>query len=62
VRSCAAATAPWYNNASSAIGAQTFSLPVLAIGGLPLGVQIMGFEHQDPDLAAPARWLLERVG
>lgn len=53
---------PWYNDASSAIGAPTFSVPVMAIDGLPLGVQIMGFEHEEADLAAQARWLLERAG
>jgi Asp-tRNA(Asn)/Glu-tRNA(Gln) amidotransferase A subunit family amidase len=49
---------PWYNDASSAVGAPTFNLPLLAIDGAPLGVQVMGFEHRDGDLAAIARWLL----
>jgi Asp-tRNA(Asn)/Glu-tRNA(Gln) amidotransferase A subunit family amidase len=26
--------------------------------GVPLGVQLMGFEGQDADLAAMARWIL----
>lgn len=50
---------PWYNDASSAIGAPTFNLPLLVADGVPLGVQIMGFEGQDAVLAAMARWLLE---
>lgn len=49
---------PWYNDASSAIGAPTFNLPVLMVEEVPLGVQIMGFEGQDEDLAAIVRWLL----
>jgi len=49
---------PWYNDASSAIGAPTFNLPLLAIDGAPLGVQIMGFAGQDADLAAFAHWIL----
>lgn len=49
---------PWYNDASSAIGAPTFNLPLLAIDGAPLGVQLMGFERRDAELAALARWLL----
>jgi Asp-tRNA(Asn)/Glu-tRNA(Gln) amidotransferase A subunit family amidase len=49
---------PWYNDASSAIGAPTFNLPLLAIDQVPLGVQIMGFEGQDADLAAIAHWIL----
>lgn len=53
---------PWYNDASSAIGAPTFGLPVLAVDGLPLGVQLMGFEGQDELLTAHARWLLEAFG
>ncbi|HXQ52221.1 MAG TPA: amidase [Stellaceae bacterium] len=50
---------PWYNDASSAIGAPTFNLPLLAVEDVPLGVQIMGFEGGDEDLAAMARWFLE---
>jgi Asp-tRNA(Asn)/Glu-tRNA(Gln) amidotransferase A subunit family amidase len=53
---------PWYNDASSAIGAPTFNLPVLAVDGLPVGVQLMGFEHGDADVAAMGRWLLARAG
>jgi Asp-tRNA(Asn)/Glu-tRNA(Gln) amidotransferase A subunit family amidase len=53
---------PWYNDASSAIGAPTFNLPLLATEGLPLGVQLMGFEGEDEALTARARWLLEALG
>ena len=53
---------PWYNDASSAIGAPTYGLPLLAIGGLPLGVQLMGFEGGDEILTAYARGLLEAFG
>ena len=53
---------PWYNDASSAIGAPTYSLPILTVDGLPLGIQIMGFEGEDADLAAMARWLLDAFG
>jgi Asp-tRNA(Asn)/Glu-tRNA(Gln) amidotransferase A subunit family amidase len=49
---------PWYNDASSAIGAPTFNLPLLSVERLPLGIQITGFEGEDEDLAAVARWLL----
>jgi Asp-tRNA(Asn)/Glu-tRNA(Gln) amidotransferase A subunit family amidase len=49
---------PWYNDASSAVGAPTYNLPLLASDGVPLGVQIMGFEGQDAGLAAIARWIL----
>ncbi len=53
---------PWYNDASSAIGAPTYSLPLLATQELPLGVQLMGFEAKDELLAAHARWLLQAFG
>ena len=53
---------PWYNDASSAIGAPTFNLPLLEVEGVPLGVQLMGFEGEDEDLAAIARWFLEAFG
>jgi Asp-tRNA(Asn)/Glu-tRNA(Gln) amidotransferase A subunit family amidase len=53
---------PWYNDASSAIGAPTYNLPLLSVEGLPLGVQLMGFEGDDADLAALARGLLDAFG
>ena len=53
---------PWYNDASSAIGAPTVNLPLLAVDGVPLGVQLMGFEGADAQLVAQARWMLEAFG
>src|SRR5262245_17811928 len=53
---------PWYNDASSAIGAPTFNLPLLAVEDVPLGIQIMGFEGEDADLAAIGRALLSAFG
>jgi Asp-tRNA(Asn)/Glu-tRNA(Gln) amidotransferase A subunit family amidase len=49
---------PWYNDASSAIGAPSINLPLLVIEDVPLGVQLTGFEGEDADLAAMARALL----
>jgi len=34
----------------------------LAIQDVPLGVQLMGFEHGDEDLTAVARWMLDALG
>jgi Asp-tRNA(Asn)/Glu-tRNA(Gln) amidotransferase A subunit family amidase len=51
---------PWYNDASSAIGAPTLSLPVLTVDELPLGVQLMGFDYEDAELVAMARWIIAR--
>lgn len=53
---------PWYNDASSAIGAPTVNLPLLAVENCPLGVQLMGFEGEDENLIAIARWWLETFG
>src|SRR5262245_10517015 len=53
---------PWYNDASSAIGAPTLNLPILSVEGVPLGAQLMGFENADADLMPVARWLLEACG
>jgi Asp-tRNA(Asn)/Glu-tRNA(Gln) amidotransferase A subunit family amidase len=53
---------PWFNDASSAIGAPSFSLPLLATDGVPLGIQIVGFERDDEDLAGIARMLLGAFG
>jgi len=53
---------PWYNDASSAIGAPTVNLPLLAAEDVPLGVQLMGFEGADAQLVAQARWMLEAFG
>jgi Asp-tRNA(Asn)/Glu-tRNA(Gln) amidotransferase A subunit family amidase len=53
---------PWYNDASSAIGAPSVNLPLLATEDVPLGVQLMGFEGRDEGLAAMARWMLEAFG
>ena len=39
---------PRYNDASSAIGAPTLNLPLLSVEGVPLGVQLSGFEARTP--------------
>ncbi len=53
---------PWYNDASSAVGAPVFSLPLLKAEDVPLGIQIMGFEGEDERLTAIARWCLDAFG
>jgi Asp-tRNA(Asn)/Glu-tRNA(Gln) amidotransferase A subunit family amidase len=52
---------PWYNDPSSAIGAPTLNLPMLKVEDVPLGIQLMGFEHEDYALMAMARSLLEHA-
>lgn len=46
--------APW-----SVLGLPTFSLPLLTVEGLPVGVQLMGFDNGEAGLASIARWIDE---
>ncbi|MBI4182953.1 MAG: amidase [Proteobacteria bacterium] len=41
------------------LGFPAFSMPLLEVGGLPVGLQLMGFDRQDDRLAATAAWLAE---
>ena len=48
-----------YDNLSSTLGAPAFVLPVLAVEGVPVGVQCMGWPGDDFTLAVLRRWLME---
>jgi Asp-tRNA(Asn)/Glu-tRNA(Gln) amidotransferase A subunit family amidase len=48
-----------FNEASSILGAPAINLPLLAVDGAPLGVQLLGRWHEDERLTAAARWLAE---
>ena len=48
---------PIFAVAGSMLGVPAISLPVLEDEGLPLGLQVMGFEQQDAHLFAIAVWL-----
>ena len=48
-----------FQTAWSVIGFPAFTLPLLKVDGLPLGLQVMGFDGADDDLAAVARWIDE---
>ncbi|MDA1324071.1 MAG: amidase [Proteobacteria bacterium] len=43
-----------YNESSSVLGVPTYTLPLLAVGGMPLGVQLQGFCDGDALLTAYA--------
>ena len=43
------------------LGFPTFSLPLLAVGGLPVGVQLMGFDGADERLAGHAAWIMKNA-
>jgi Asp-tRNA(Asn)/Glu-tRNA(Gln) amidotransferase A subunit family amidase len=43
---------------SSYLGTPALSLPLISVGGLPVGFQIMGFAGRDAETVAIARWLV----
>ncbi|WP_149539913.1 amidase [Siccirubricoccus phaeus] len=50
-----------FNIPSSLLWAPVVTVPLLAVGGLPVGVQVMGQYQQDARVTALARWLLENI-
>ncbi|GHD43041.1 amidase [Thalassobaculum fulvum] len=52
---------PAYNAWTSAIGCPAVTVPMLAVGGMPVGVQIVGRHDEDWRIAGYARWLKESV-
>jgi Asp-tRNA(Asn)/Glu-tRNA(Gln) amidotransferase A subunit family amidase len=49
------------NAGSSALGVPCVTLPVLAVDGMPFGVQVIGQMHQDARVTAMARWLFSSL-
>ena len=52
---------PVFNSPASLLGTPALSLPVLNDGGLPLGLQLMGFAHRDAALFGTAAWVMEVI-
>lgn len=50
-----------FNTPSSMLFAPVVTVPLMAVGGLPLGLQVMGQQGQDARVTALARWLLGRI-
>jgi Asp-tRNA(Asn)/Glu-tRNA(Gln) amidotransferase A subunit family amidase len=50
-----------FNAPSSMLFAPAVTMPLLAVGGLPVGVQLMGQQHEDARVTAMARWVLEAI-
>ncbi|MDN3564944.1 amidase [Paeniroseomonas aquatica] len=50
-----------YNTPSSALGAPVVTVPLAAVGGMPLGIQLMGQPHADAAVTAVARWVQATV-
>ncbi len=50
-----------FNAPSSMLFAPAVTIPLLAVGGLPVGVQLMGQQHEDARVTAIARWMLDAI-
>ena len=50
-----------FNSPTSVLGAPAVTVPMLAIEGMPVGIQIIGQCHADARTAGIARWLFETV-
>ncbi|MFM7778026.1 MAG: amidase, partial [Alphaproteobacteria bacterium] len=46
-----------FNAGTSALGCPAVNLPLLAVEGMPLGVQIIGQWHEDARATAMAAWV-----
>jgi Asp-tRNA(Asn)/Glu-tRNA(Gln) amidotransferase A subunit family amidase len=46
-----------FNAGTSALGCPAVNVPLLAVAGMPLGVQIIGQWHEDARATAIAAWV-----
>jgi Asp-tRNA(Asn)/Glu-tRNA(Gln) amidotransferase A subunit family amidase len=50
-----------FNTASSMLLAPAVTMPLMSVGGLPVGAQLMGQPHEDARMTAMARWMLGSI-
>jgi Asp-tRNA(Asn)/Glu-tRNA(Gln) amidotransferase A subunit family amidase len=50
-----------FNAPSSLLFAPAVTMPLMSVGGLPVGAQLMGQQHDDARVTAMARWMLGAV-
>ncbi len=50
-----------FNAPSSMLFAPVVTLPLMAVDGLPVGIQLMGQQHQDARMTALGRWMLGSI-
>jgi Asp-tRNA(Asn)/Glu-tRNA(Gln) amidotransferase A subunit family amidase len=50
-----------FNSPTSILGSPAVTVPMLAIAGMPVGIQIVGQSHADARVAGIARWLMQTV-
>jgi Asp-tRNA(Asn)/Glu-tRNA(Gln) amidotransferase A subunit family amidase len=49
------------NAATSLLGCPAVTVPVLAVAGMPVGIQLVGQAHADERVVGMARWLMGAV-
>lgn len=50
-----------FNAPSSMLFAPAVTMPLMSVGGLPVGVQLVGQQHEDARMTGLARWVSEHV-
>jgi Asp-tRNA(Asn)/Glu-tRNA(Gln) amidotransferase A subunit family amidase len=50
-----------FNAPSSMLFAPVVTVPLMSVGGLPVGVQLMGQQHEDARMTGLARWFTENL-
>ena len=50
-----------FNYPSSMLFAPSVTMPLMSVGGLPVGVQVVGQQNEDARMTALARWLLNSI-
>jgi Asp-tRNA(Asn)/Glu-tRNA(Gln) amidotransferase A subunit family amidase len=50
-----------FNAPSSMLHAPCVTLPLMSVTGMPVGVQLMGQQHEDARMTSLARWMLQAV-
>jgi Asp-tRNA(Asn)/Glu-tRNA(Gln) amidotransferase A subunit family amidase len=50
-----------FNAPSSMLFAPAVTMPLMSVGGLPVGVQLMGQQHEDARMTGLARWVSENL-
>ena len=50
-----------FNAPSSMLFAPAVTVPLMSVGGMPVGVQVMGQQHEDARITALARWFSENL-
>jgi Asp-tRNA(Asn)/Glu-tRNA(Gln) amidotransferase A subunit family amidase len=50
-----------FNAPSSMLFAPVVTVPLMSVGGMPVGVQLMGQQHEDARMTGLARWVTENL-